>query len=97
MRLEEIEKMIDEAIEEGDFKRVAELLDEREKVLKEMGNLPAELAEELLKRDEERMEKIKNMMDEFKDAVIKSREYKKSLQAFRNAHGDQEKRSWGRG
>ncbi len=96
-KVEEIEKKIDEAIESGDFKVLLELLDEREKLLKDMGEVLSSIAEKILERDKERMEKIKRMMEGLKETAFRSRDYQESLKAFRAAQGNIQKRSWGRG
>ena len=96
MDLRTIERLIDEAIEKEDYEKVLRLLDEREKILKS-ANLTREELEEILKRDEERMKRIKEKKEELIGAIKKSRNYEKSLKAYKESFGEQEKRSWGKG
>ncbi len=96
MNLETLERLIDEAIDKEDYKKLLELLDEREKLLKSMEVSP-ELAEKLLRRDEERMRKIEGNKAKLIETIMKSREYGKSIQAYGKSISEQGKRNWGRG
>ena len=96
MNLETLERLIDKAIDEEDYGKLLELLNERENLLKNM-DVSSELAEELLKRDEERMKKIVENKSKLIETIMKSREYGKSIQSYGKSIGEQEKRNWGRG
>ncbi len=96
MNLETLERLIDEAIDKENYKKLLELLDEREKLLKNMKVSP-ELAEKLLRRDEERMRKIEENKAKLIKTIMKSREYGKSIQAYGKSISEQGKRNWGRG
>ena len=97
MNIEDLERLIDEAIEKEDYKRAAELYDERERLLKEMGDIPQDLARKLIERDKERERLIKERMRELFEVAKMSDAFQKSLQALQKFSGDSQKRSWGRG
>ncbi len=96
MNLETLERLIDEAICKEDYEKLLELLDEREKLLKNIKVSP-ELAEKLLRRDEERIRKIEENKAKLIKTIMKSREYGKSIQAYGKSISEQGKRNWGRG
>ncbi len=96
MNLETLERLIDEAIDKEDYEKLLELLNERENLLKSMEVSP-ELAQELLKRDRERMKKIEESKSKLIETIMKSREYGKSIQAYGRSINEQGKRNWGRG
>ncbi len=85
-------------MEKGDYKRMCELLEEREKVLKSsIEIIPKKLIEEILEKDKVRMEKIKENMKSFLESAKKSDVYKKTLASYQKAHDDMSKKSWGKG
>ena len=93
MNLEKIESLIDKAIEDEDFEKLLELLDERERILKS-SELDSETIRSILERDEERMRKIERMKEELVRTAFKSEVFKRHLESYRKS---QRGRSWGRG
>ncbi len=96
MNLETLERLIDEAIDKEDYEGLLELLDEREKLLKSIEVSP-KLAQELLRRDQQRMKKIAEDKSKLIETIMKSRKYGKSMQAYGRSISEQGKRNWGRG
>ena len=97
MRINELEKEIDDAIDKGDFEKASKLLEEREKILNSMKEIPKELAEKIIEEDKRRIEKIRNMMKEIVDTVRKSDAFQKSLESYQKAHNNIYGKSWGKG
>ncbi len=96
MNLETIERLIDKAIEEEDYEKLLKLLNEREKILKNMEVTP-QIAEEIMERDKKRLEMMEKKKASLIKTIMSSREYGKSLKSYGKSISEQGKRNWGRG
>ncbi len=96
MDLQTIERLIDEAIDAEDYEKVLRLLQERESILKSHPPSP-EIAREILRRDEERIKRIKEKKADLLRAIRGSRKLGESLKGYERSYGEQQKRSWGKG
>ncbi|MGQ9855759.1 MAG: flagellar protein FliT [Fervidobacterium sp.] len=74
-----IESQIDEAIENEDYEKLNQLLDEREKLLPK---LSGEELMEIYKRDEERKKKLEQKLNEFKEMALKTIEGEKMMKSY---------------
>ncbi|AMW33568.1 hypothetical protein SAMN04488510_12829 [Fervidobacterium changbaicum] len=74
-----IEKEIDEAIENEDYEKLNQLLEEREKLLTKLTE--SEL-KEIYERDQQRMKVLEEKMKEFKETALKTETGKKMVQSY---------------
>jgi len=74
-----IEKEIDEAIENEDYEKLNNLLDEREKLLPK---LTENELKEIYERDQRRMRVLGEKMKEFKNIALKTETGKKMVQSY---------------
>ena len=80
----EIEKRIDEAIENEDF-QLNRLLDEREKLIKK--GVEKEILENMLNKDKIRINKIKKLMRDFMNQAKELKLGEKALKGYGNLYG----------
>ncbi|AEH51406.1 hypothetical protein [Pseudothermotoga thermarum] len=83
-RLLEIEEQLDQLLEEERFEEMSTLLDERKLILEKFTDIPVELAKKIFQADQNRMEKIKHLMEQISQQAKQSKQGQTGLNAYKS-------------